>query len=345
MKDLASWLADQPEALAITLSTLVGACGRIADAVALGALADLHGTAGVSNPHGEAQKKLDLHADACLAEALAGCSHVAAWASEEHGTPTISADYGEAGDYLVVFDPLDGSSNIEANLSIGTIFSVLPHPFHGTTPGEAGFLQPGSRQLAAGYVIYGPATVLVLTCGEGVAMFARDRRDGAWRLVRDRVEVPRATSEFAINASNQRFWEKPVQRYVAECLSGEEGPRGRDFNMRWVASLVAEAHRILTRGGVFLYPRDCRLPRRPGRLRLMYEGAPMALLIEQAGGRAVTGTQRLLDVVPDTLHEKVPVILGSREEVDLIVDYHADPSENVTWQLFKTRSLFVQAQG
>ena len=345
--DLPTWLESQPEALAITLSTIAGACARISASASLGALAGLHGATDNSNTntHGEVQKKLDVFADDCLAEALQSCGHVAAWASEEHDEPTMSEEYSEIGDYLVVFDPLDGSSNIESNISTGTIFSILPHPFHGTRPGSAGFLQPGRRQLAAGYAIYGPSTVLVLSCGEGVAMFTLDRRDNSWRLCRDNVQVPAATVEFAINTSNQRFWEKPVQRYVAECMAGEEGPRGRDFNMRWVASMVAEVHRILTRGGVFLYPRDNKLPRKAGRLRLMYEAAPMAFLIEQAGGAAVTGTTAILDTAPDTLHQKMPVILGSREEVELIVRYHADPSENVTWQLFKTRSLFVQAQG
>ncbi|HET6789803.1 MAG TPA: class 1 fructose-bisphosphatase, partial [Aquabacterium sp.] len=252
--------------------------------------------------------------------------------------------------FLVVFDPLDGSSNIDANISIGTIFSLLPHPYRGTTPGDAGFMQPGHQQLAAGYVLYGPATKLVLTCRRGVMVFTLDRHsmhDGQparWILTRDQVRIAPHTREFAINASNQRHWEKPVQRYVAECVAGDSGPRMKDFNMRWVASMVAEVHRIMTRGGVFLYPRDTREPRKPGRLRLMYEAAPMALLVEQAGGKASTGTSHLLDLVPDTLHQRVPVILGSREEVERIVSYHADPHENVSFQLFKTRSLFVQPQ-
>ena len=342
---LPQWLTGQPPALAATLTVIAQACARIPDLVALGALVGLHGSAEASNTHGEVQKKLDLFSDQCLSEALAGCSHVAAWASEEHDDPSISDWHGDAGEYLVVFDPLDGSSNIEANISIGTIFSVLPHPFRGTTPGDAGFLQPGRRQVAAGYVVYGPSTVLMLSCGQGVAAFTLDRRDGQWRLTRESVQIPPKTREFAINSSNQRFWEKPVQRYVAECLAGEAGPRARDFNMRWVASMVAEVHRTFSRGGVFLYPRDTKEPRKPGRLRLMYEAAPMAFLVEQAGGGAVTGTQQLLDVVPDTLHQKVPVILGSRDEVELIVRYHADPNENVASQLFKTRSLFVQPQG
>lgn len=341
--DLKQWLLTQPAAPVEALEAIAAACVRMSEAIGLGAIAQLHGAAGAQNTHGESQQKLDVFCDTCMGEALAACSSVAGWASEEQEEPSFSNQH-DTGRYLVVFDPLDGSSNIEANISVGTIFSVLPHPFHGTSPGAAGFLQPGNRQLAAGYVLYGPATVLVLTCGDGVSMFTLDRRSGSWTLTRERVEVPRQTTEFAINSSNQRFWEKPVQRYVAECLTGEEGPRGRNFNMRWVASMVAEVHRIMTRGGVFLYPRDSRQPLRPGRLRLLYEASPMSMLIRQAGGLAVTGTQDLLAVAPDTLHEKVPVILGSADEVERIAQYHAEPSENVTLPLFKTRSLFVQPQ-
>lgn len=341
---LSTWLAARPPALAQVVDAIASACVAIARAAQRGALAGLHGPAGAHNVQGEVQQKLDVFADQCLAQALAACPQVAGWASEEQAEPSASAGHGRDGAYLVVFDPLDGSSNIEANVAVGTIFSVLAHPFRSTLPTEAAFLQPGRRQVAAGYVIYGPATVLVLSLGQGVAMFTLDPAEGVWHLTKDQVQVPAATREFAINVSNQRYWEKPVQRYVAECLAGEAGPRGRDFNMRWVASLVAEVHRIFTRGGVFLYPRDSREPRKPGRLRLMYEAAPMAWLMEQAGAAAVTGTNRLLDVVPDTLHQRVPVILGSRDEVDLVVRYHADPSENVSLQLFKNRSLFVQPQ-
>ena len=339
---LGDWLEAQPAGMRAVIAAVAGACAQISHALAIGALADLHGDASAINLHGEKQQKLDLFADSCMATAMASCPHVAAWASEEHALPTVSETSGDAGEYLVVFDPLDGSSNIEANISVGTIFSVLRHPFRGTPPGEAGFLQPGRRQEAAGYAVYGPATVLVLSCGQGVAMFTLDPRHHSWRLTKPAVALPAETREFAINASNQRFWEKPVQRYVAECLAGEEGPRASNFNMRWVASMVAEVHRIMSRGGVFMYPRDEKEPRKPGRLRLLYEAAPMAFLIEQAGGAAVTGTQALLDVVPDTLHEKVPVILGSRNEVERIVRYHADPHENVHWPLFKDRSLFVR---
>ena len=342
--DLQGWLAQQSSMLAEPLLAIAEACADIAAATRLGMLAGLHGAADSRNSHGEAQQKLDLFADARLAEALARCPSVAGWASEEQAQPVVSPEHGEHGQLLAVFDPLDGSSNIETNLSVGTIFSLLPHPLRGAVPGEAAFLQPGRRQLAAGYVMYGPATVLVLSIGRGVQMFTLDPASGRWLLVRDAVSVPAATAEFAINSSNQRHWEKPVQRYVAECIAGAAGPRTRDFNMRWLACMVAEVHRILTRGGVFLYPRDARVPLKPGRLRLLYEAAPMALLMEQAGAGAVTGTQALLDIVPDVLHQRVPVILGSRDEVDRIVRYHAEPSENVSWQLFRTRSLFVQPQ-
>jgi len=341
---LDDWLEDQPAALRDVVMAIAGACERIGDAAGQGALAGLHGLAESDNSQGEAQKKLDVFADEVLSQALAVCPHVAGWASEEHPDPLRSDEYGSSGEYVVVFDPLDGSSNIEANISVGTIFSVLPHPFRGTPVGDAGFMQPAKQQVAAGYVLYGPSTVMVLTCRNGVHAFTLDRRSGCWHLTKAGIQVPTTTREFAINTSNQRFWDKPVQRYVAECVAGETGPRRQDFNMRWVASMVAEVHRILTRGGVFMYPRDNKEPRKPGRLRLMYEAAPMALLMQQAGARAVTGTQELLEIVPDTLHQRVPVILGSADEIARIVSYHEDPSENVSWQLFKTRSLFVQPQ-
>ena len=351
---LALNMADMPsevsQALRETLAVIAQACAQISVVASQGALAGAHGLADSSNSQGEDQKKLDVMADNLMSQALGGSRHVAGWASEEHEQSWISDDHGSQGRFLAVFDPLDGSSNIEANISVGTIFSLLPHPYRGTTPGEMGFMQPGHQQVAAGYVLYGPATIMVLTCRRGVMMFTLDHRSLAeqgparWILTQDQVTIAPQTREFAINMSNQRFWEKPVQRYVAECVAGDSGPRMKDFNMRWVASMVAEVHRIMTRGGVFMYPRDTKEPRKPGRLRLMYEAAPMALLIDQAGGRASTGTSNLLDLVPDTLHQKVPVMLGSREEIERIVSYHADPHENVSFQLFKTRSLFVQPQ-
>jgi fructose-1,6-bisphosphatase len=333
-----------------TLEALAQACSQISEVAAQGVLAGAHGLAESDNSQGEAQKKLDVLSDEVMSRHLAACPHVAGWASEEHERQQVSPDHSRKGRYLVVYDPLDGSSNIEANISIGTIFSILPHTYRGVDPTDSSYMQRGQSQLAAGYVLYGPATIMVLTCGRGVMMFTLDRKGMAnggparWLLTQDQVRIPAQTREFAINMSNQRFWEKPVQRYIAECVAGENGPRMKDFNMRWVASMVAEVHRIMTRGGVFMYPRDTREPRKPGRLRMMYEAAPMAMLVEQAGGRASNGTSDLLDLVPDTLHQRVPVILGSREEIDRIVSYHADPHENVSWQLFKTRSLFIQPQ-
>lgn len=346
---LADVPAEQAQALIDTLCCIAQACVSIGDVASRGVLAGAHGQAGSTNCAGDDQQRLDLIADELVSRHLMHCPHVAGWASEEHDRQRPSPEFAESGRYLVVYDPLDGSSNIEANISIGTIFSVLPHTYRGVAPTDSSYMQPGSEQLAAGYVLYGPATMMVLTCKRGVLMFTLDRavRPGLsprWVLTQSHVRIAPHTREFAINASNQRFWEKPIQRYVAECVAGESGPRMKDFNMRWVASMVAEVHRIMTRGGVFLYPRDTREPRKPGRLRLMYEAAPMALLIEQAGGRAVNGTSALLSFVPDTLHQRVPVILGSRDEVERIVSYHADPHENVSWQLFKTRSLFVQPQ-
>lgn len=346
--DLEQWLATQPAPLADVVRQVAMACAQVGREVARGALSAHQGYGATANSQGEPQHRLGLYADASLAAALARCPHVAGWASEEHADVTASPDHGSGGAYLVVFDPLDGSANVEANVAVGTIFSVLPHLFRGTPASAAAFMQPGRRQVAAGYAVYGPSTVLVLSLGDGVQMFTLDPDDrsaaGRWQRTAADVRVPAATGEFAINASNQRFWEKPVQRYVAECVAGQSGPRGRDFNMRWIASLVAEAHRIFTRGGVFLYPRDSKEPYKPGRLRLMYEAAPIAWLMERAGAAASSGTCPVLDVVPDALHHRVPLIFGSREEVERIVSYHDDPSANVSWQLFKTRSLFVQPQ-
>ena len=345
--DLEQWLAERPAPLAEVLRRLAAACAQIGRAAARGAIdGSLAGLSDALNPQGEVPNRLDQWADACVARELADCPQVAGWASEEQPAAVPSPEHGSRGAYLVAYDPLDGSSNLEPNGAVGTIFSVLPHLFRGTPASDCAFMQPGRRQVAAGYAIYGPATVLVLSTGQGVDMFTLDPDDrspgGRWLLTRAAVQVPAQTGEFAINAANQRFWEKPVQRYVAECLSGQNGPRGRDFNMRWVASMVAEMHRIFARGGVFLYPRDNKEPFKPGRLRLLYEVAPMAWLMQQAGGAASSGTAPILDLVPDALHQKVPAILGSRDEVERIASYHADPSENVSWQLFKTRGLFVQ---
>jgi len=243
-------------------------------------------------------------------------------ASEEMDDIYLVPNRYPQGEYLLLFDPLDGSSNIDVNVSIGTIFSVLQKPEGSTVVTERDFLQPGSRQVAAGYCVYGPQTTLVLTLGHGVAMFTLDREQGSFILTGEDIRVPEDTKEFAINMSNMRHWDAPVRRYIDECLAGKEGPRGKDFNMRWIASMVADVHRILTRGGIFMYPWDKREPNKPGKLRLMYEANPMAWLIEQAGGAATNGRERILDIQPQGLHERVSVILGSRNEVERVTQYH-----------------------
>ncbi|HEX7111635.1 MAG TPA: class 1 fructose-bisphosphatase, partial [Mizugakiibacter sp.] len=244
--------------------------------------------------------------------------------SEEMEDPQPIPDAYPRGNYLLLFDPLDGSSNIDVNVSVGTIFSVLRCPDGVATPSAEHFLQPGTAQVAAGYCVYGPSTLLVLTVGQGTHVFTLDREVGSFVLTRRDVRIPEETSEFAVNASNQRHWEAPMQRYVADLLAGKEGPRGRDFNMRWVASMVADVHRIITRGGIFSYPLDAKCRAKGGRLRLMYEASPMALIVEQAGGAASTGRERLLEVRPSALHQRVPVFLGSKQEVETAVRYHRE---------------------
>jgi fructose-1,6-bisphosphatase I/sedoheptulose-1,7-bisphosphatase len=263
-------------------------------------------------------------------------------ASEELDDPyAIPSEYPR-GKYLLVFDPLDGSSNIDVNVSVGSIFSILRAPEGaGEHPDPEAFLQPGTQQVAAGYAIYGPSTMLVITVGNGVHGFTLDPKLGEFILTRENIRIPETASEFAINASNQRFWEPAVARYVDECLAGKAGPRGRDFNMRWVASLVAETHRILTRGGVFLYPRDNKDLAKPGRLRLLYEANPVAFVVEQAGGLASTGSDRILDVVPTGLHQRIPLIFGAVEEVERIAKYHVEAAdEPIDTPLYGTRGLF-----
>ncbi|MCH7342867.1 class 1 fructose-bisphosphatase [Pelomonas sp. CA6] len=312
-------------------------CG-LADGGYLGALAQC-------NVQGETQKKLDLLAHEALVRGLEASGRVAGMASEEAEAPiAVAADPGRRrGRFLLVFDPLDGSSNTDVNISVGSIFSVLRHD-EDPAPREPDFLQPGRSQVAAGYAIYGPATMLVLSLGRGTHGFTLDRDTGDFVLTHPALRIPETCGEFAINMSNARFWEPPVQRYVAECQAGRQGERGQDFNMRWIACLVAEVHRILMRGGVFLYPRDSREPRRPGRLRLLYEANPAALLIEQAGGLASTGRQRLQELQPESLHQRVPVILGCAAEVLRLERYHAEHDEGrdrpFASPLFSARSLF-----
>lgn len=310
--------------LRLLVEVVARACKRISIATGKGALGDVLGEAGTGNVQGEAQKKLDVISNEILLEANAWGGHLAACASEEMADPHPIPDAYPKGNYLLLFDPLDGSSNIDVNVAVGTIFSVLCCPDGVTEPQAKDFLQPGTRQVAAGYCVYGPSTLLILTTGHGVSVFTLDRELGSFRQTRGDVKIPEDTSEFAINMSNQRFWEPPMQRYIADLLAGKTGPRERDFNMRWVASMVADVHRILTRGGIFIYPVDEKVKSQGGKLRLMYEANPMALIVEQAGGAATTGRSRILDVQPTQLHQRVPVFLGSKHEVETATRYHLE---------------------
>ena len=311
-----------PPELRLLIEIVARACKHIAISVNKGALGDVLGSNDTENVQGEVQKKLDVISNEVLIEANEWGGHLAAMASEEMDSIHVVPNRYPQGEYLLLFDPLDGSSNIDVNVSIGTIFSVLRKVGHHRGVSEEDFLQPGRAQAAAGYCVYGPQTTLVLTVGEGVAVFTLDREMGSWVLTADQLQLPADTQEFSMNMSNQRHWAPPVQRYISECLAGKSGPRGKDFNMRWVGSMVADVHRILTRGGVFLYPWDAREPDKPGKLRLMYEANPMAFLVEQAGGAATNGQQRILDIVPTKLHERVSVMLGSKNEVACVSSYH-----------------------
>ena len=312
-----------PSDLRLLLEVVARACKSISHAVNKGELGGVLGATDTENIQGEVQKKLDIIANEVLIEANEWGGHLAAMASEEmEGIYVVPHRYPK-GEYLLMFDPLDGSSNVDVNVSIGTIFSVLHMPEDDRGVDEGDFLQPGNRQVAAGYCVYGPQTTLVLTVGDGVVMFTLDREQGSFVLTQENVRIPADTQEFAINMSNMRHWAPPVRRYIDECLQGQEGPRGKDFNMRWIASMVADVHRILTRGGVFMYPWDQREPNKPGKLRLMYEANPMAWLIEQAGGAATNGNERILDIQPTKLHERVSVILGSKNEVERVTRYHS----------------------
>ena len=314
--------AQLPAQLRLLIEVVARACKRIAINVNKGALGDVLGTAGSENVQGEVQKKLDIIANEVLIEANEWGGHLAGMASEEMDDMHVIPNRYPQGEYLLLFDPLDGSSNIDVNVSIGTIFSVLRHK--GGDVSNGSFLQPGTDQAAAGYCVYGPQTTLVLTVGQGVVMFTLDREQGSWVMTEERVQIPEDTKEFAINMSNMRHWAPPVKRYIDECLAGKEGPRGKDFNMRWIASMVADVHRILTRGGVFMYPWDKREPNKPGKLRLMYEANPMSFLVEQAGGAATNGLQRIMTLQPSQLHERVAVVLGSKNEVERVTAYHQE---------------------
>ena len=310
--------------LRLLLETIARACKAISTRVNKGALADGHGSLGTENVQGEVQKKLDVLSNEILLEANEWGGNLAALASEEMEDPRPIPTHYPRGEYLLLFDPLDGSSNIDVNISVGTIFSVLrcPKTESGAycEPNEGAFLQPGRTQVAAGFGVYGPTTVFVLTVGDGAHGFTLDRETFTFVLTHPDIRIPADTQEFAINMSNQRRWEAPVKRYIDECLAGKEGPRGKDFNMRWVASMVADVFRVLSRGGIFMYPRDTK--NKEGRLRLMYEANPMAFIVEQAGGAATDGRTRILDIQPKALHQRIAVVLGSKNEVDLVTGYH-----------------------
>ena len=306
------------------ISDVIIACKQIAHDVNKGALIGVLGSAGSENVQGETQKKLDIITNEVFIKSTEWGGHLAAMASEEMDDVYPIPKQYPKGKYLLVFDPLDGSSNIDVNISVGTIFSILRAPAGVENPSAADFLQPGTTQVCAGYALYGPATMLVITTGHGVNGFTLDGDIGEFILSHPNMTIPADTLEFAINASNERHWEKPVQRYVDECVAGKTGPRGINFNMRWVASMVAEVHRILVRGGVFMYPKDTKDPSKAGKLRLLYEANPMSFIVEQAGGVSSTGYERIMDIKPSGLHQRVPVILGSKNEVDRIVRYHKE---------------------
>jgi fructose-1,6-bisphosphatase I/sedoheptulose-1,7-bisphosphatase len=325
------------------------ACKAIARKVAYGSLggalsphAAMTPAAPQINVQGEEQKALDVLSNTMFLRASEWGGHVAGMVSEEMEAPyTLPAQYPR-GKYLLMFDPLDGSSNIDVNVTVGSIFSIVRAVTPEQDPQPQDFLQPGTQQVCAGYAIYGPSTMLVLTLGNGTHAFTLEPQLGEWVLSHPNLRIPPRTREFAINASNSRFWEPAVKRYVDECLAGSAGPRGVDFNMRWIASLVAETHRILMRGGVFMYPRDTKEPGKVGRLRLLYEANPISFLIEQAGGGASTGRRRLMEIKPESLHQRIGFVFGSTEEVARIEGYHRDePLESYDSPLFGKRGLFA----
>lgn len=316
-------LKDASGTFSMLLNNIVTACKQISHKVNRGNLIGVLGSADSENVQGEVQKKLDIITNDIMVDALNWTGNLAGMASEEiEGFIRIPEQYPK-GKYLVLFDPLDGSSNIDINLAVGTIFSIL-RCREGVDAELEDFLRKGSEQVCAGFVLYGPSTMMVLTTGHGVNAFTLDQDIGEFILTHPNMRIPEETSEFAINMSNQRFWEPPVQRYIEECVQGKDGPRGKNFNMRWIASLVADVYRILTRGGVFLYPYDLRDPNKPNKLRILYEANPMAFIIEQAGGACSTGRERILDIKPTGIHQRVPVILGSKNEVERIVSYHVE---------------------
>ncbi|MCE2831836.1 MAG: class 1 fructose-bisphosphatase [Oxalobacteraceae bacterium] len=311
-----------PSELRLLIEVVSRACKTISHSVSKGALGDVLGAASTENVQGEIQKKLDIISNEILLQANEWGGHLAAMASEEMESFHPIPNRYPKGEYLLLFDPLDASSNIDGNVTIGTIFSVLKAPEGMLEPSEQDFLQAGTKQVAAGYAVYGPQTMLVLTTGNGVNCFTLDREMGSWVMTQRDIKIPADTAEYAINASNARHWYPPVRRYIDELEQGKVGPRGKNFNMRWIASMVADVHRILNRGGIFMYPADARYPDKPGKLRLMYEANPMSLIIEQAGGAATDGQRRILDIQPTGLHQRVAVFLGSKSEVERVTSFH-----------------------
>ena len=321
MKRLNSQLQQDgaPLELILLIRTLLAACKEISFRVSQGALAGVLGSTLSENVQGETQKKLDVISNQILKDTLREPGYVKAISSEEEeDVVPCSPD----GNYLVSFDPLDGSSNTEINSLIGTIFSITHAPQWMEADDPSAFLQPGTQSVAAGYVLYGPSTMLAMTTGKGTHIYTLDKTHGGFLLTKPNIELPTQTSEFSINASNQRHWEDPMQRYVADLILGADGPREKDFNMRWVAAMVGDIHRVLCRGGIFMYPFDNRNPEKPGKLRLLYEANPMAFLVEQAGGLADTGEGRIMEVMPTEIHQRVPTIIGSKEEVETCLSYY-----------------------
>ena len=330
-----------PDGFTAVLNDIRLACKRISNLIGKGALAGATGSAGSTNVQGETQVNLDVMANEIFIRTNEWGGQLAGMVSEEMDEPfPIPVEYPR-GKYLLLFDPLDGSSNVDVNVAVGSIFSVLRCPDNGCLPVDKDFMQPGVAQVCAGYAIYGPSTMLVLTTGHGVNAFTLDRDIGEFMLTHADLRIPEETSEFAINASNSRYWEPAIKRYINECVAGKNGPRNRDFNMRWIASLVAETHRILMRGGVFMYPRDRKDLSKQGRLRLLYEANPMGFIVEQAGGRASTGRGPVLDVIPESLHQRIGFAFGAKSEIERIERYHRDHNEfEYEAPLFNSRGLF-----
>lgn len=314
---------DRASDISLMLADIARACVRLSKEINKGALTGTMGSLESENIQGEVQKALDVICNDIFIEENQHSGLVAGMASEELTDPLVVPELKRKdAKYLLSFDPLDGSSNVNVNISVGTIFSVLPCPQGVTTPRIADFLQPGTTQLCAGYALYGTSTMLVITTGNGVNGFTLDNESGEFLLTHPNLQIQTETKEFAINMSNYRFWDTPMQNYIDECLQGVEGRRDKDFNMRWVASMVAEVHRILIRGGIFMYPLDSKIKAKGGKLRLLYEANPMSFIVEQAGGGATTGRERILEIKPKALHQRVPVILGSKSEVDVVIAHH-----------------------